>query len=207
MINTLTGSINAIHEKSVTLNVGGIGFAVLVATPNAHLLQSNSTLFTYLHWNQENGPTLYGFTTELERSVFLMIIDCPKIGPSIALTILAQMPVGNFLEIITAGNHTALTKLNGIGTKKAEQIVVELKHKVPKLLSSGNIKIETHPSSGLGTSFVQWQQLTEVLTSLNYTKQEATNAVQYLAEKHSGQNYPLDQLIRFALAHLSSKQL
>ena len=201
MINTLTGSVNAIHDKSITLNVGGIGFAVLVATPSAHILQSNNTLFTYLHWNQENGPTLFGFTTELERSVFLMIIDCPKIGPSIALTILAQMPVGNFLEIITSGNHTALTKLNGIGNKKAEQIVVELKHKVPKLLSSGSFKIEEQQS------FVQWQQLTEVLTSLNYTKQEATKTVQHLAEKYTGQNYPIDQLIRFALAHLSSNQI
>lgn len=201
MINTLSGTISATGEKAITLTVGGIGFAVSVPNPANYILQSTQSLFTYMHWNQENGPSLFGFATELERSVFLMIIDCPKIGPSIALTILSQMPVGTFLEIITAGNHQALTKVNGIGSKKAEQIVVELKHKVHKLLSNGSIVIEEQQS------LVQWQQLTEVLISLNYTKQEASKTVQHLAEKYTGQSYQIDQLIRFALAHLSSKQL
>ena len=105
-----------------------------------------------------------------DRTVFLMIIDCPKVGPGIGLSVLSQLSASQFLEIVTTSNQEALSKVNGIGAKKAEQIIVELKHKVQKLLQNGSLKIEQQES------FVQWQQLSEVLASLNYTKQEVTKA-------------------------------
>ena len=130
--------------------------------------------------------------------VFLMLIGCSKIGPSIALTILSKFSAGQFLEIIAAQNEKQLSSINGIGAKKAEHIIVQLKHKVQKLLASGEIKAETQES------FVQWQNVSDVLTSLNYSKQEVSKAMLYLTEKYSGQNYNLDTLIRSALTYLSS---
>ena len=70
-------------------------------------------------------------------------------------------------------------------------------YKVQKLLTSGELKIEQQQS------FVQWQHPTDVLLSLNYTKQEVAKVISHLAEKHTDQNYPLDQLIRAALSFLS----
>lgn len=200
MFDLLSGTITAVKDKTITLMVGGIGFSLHV--PNARTLTTDAQaqMHVYFHWNQEHGPSLYGFATELDRRVFLMIIDCPKIGPSIALNILSQLSSAQFLEIVTTNNEAGLSSVNGIGAKKAEQIIVELKHKVQKLLNTGELKIEQQQN------FVQWQQLSEVLTSLNYTKQEIGNVTQYLAEKYVGQSYPLDQLIRAALAYLSSKQ-
>lgn len=200
MFDLLSGTIASIRDKTITLLVGGIGFSLHV--PNARTLtpDASSQFYVYFHWNQEHGPSLYGFTTELERRVFLLIIDCPKIGPTIALNILSQLSAPQFLEIVTTNNEAGLSSVNGIGAKKAEQIIVELKHKVQKLLNNGELKIEQQQN------FVQWQQLSEVLTSLNYTKQEVGKVTQHLAEKYAGQNYPLDQLIRAALAYLSSKQ-
>ena len=72
-----------------------------------------------------------------------MIIDCPKIGPGIAINILSQISAGQFLEIISSHNEEALSSINGIGPKKAEQIIVTLKSKVAKLLTSGQIKTDT----------------------------------------------------------------
>lgn len=200
MLDFLQGKVAHIHDKAITIALGGIGFLVHVAQPRTHVQDADIYMYTYLHWNQENGPSLYGFTTELERKVFLMIIDCPKIGPSIALTILSQITASEFLEMITSGSESGLSNLNGIGSKKAEQLIVELKSKVQKLISNGGLVLEKQQS------FVQWQQLGEVLTSLNYSKPEITKAIQYVAEKYTGQNYPLDQLIRAALAYLSGKQ-
>jgi holliday junction DNA helicase RuvA len=199
MFNSLQGKITDIHEKMVTVAVGGVGFAVYVAQPGHYSSDTTTYLYTYLHWNQENGPSIYGFATELERKVFLLIIDCPKIGPSIALNILSQVSACEFLEMITTGSEAALSNLNGIGSKKAEQLIVALRGKVQKLINSGGIALEKQQS------FVQWQQLSEVLTSLNYSKPEVIKATQYVAEKYTGQNYPLDQLIRAALSYLSEK--
>ncbi len=200
MFDHISGTITAIQEKSITLATGGLGFAVYTPHARNFALNTSAQLFIYFHWNADAGPSLYGFQTELDRRVFLMIIDCPKIGPGIALNILSQLSSAQFLEIVTTGNQAGLSSVNGIGAKKAEQIIVELKHKVQKLLNAGELKVEQQQS------FVQWQQLSEVLSTLNYSKQEVGKVTQHLAEKYTGQNYPLDQLIRAALAYLSQKQ-
>ncbi len=200
MFDFLTGTITSIKDRTITLAVGGIGFLLHVPQARTFTPETSMTFYMYFHWNQENGPSLYGFASELERTVFLLIIDCPKIGPSIALNILSQLSPAEFLEIITTANESALSDINGIGPKKAEQIIVELKHKVQKLINNGDLKIEQQQS------FVQWQQLSQVLATLNYSKQEVGKATQYLSEKYTGQNYPLDFLIRAALAYLSQKQ-
>lgn len=201
MIDYIVGKVQTVHEKAVTIMVHGIG--LLCHTPNTHKLTVDKTveLHTYLHWNQEKGPALYGFSSELERTTFLMIIDCPKIGPSIALSILSQLQAPQFLEIITSQNDKALSAINGIGTKKAEQLISQLKHKVAKLIESGTVD-----ASDTQQDFVQWQNISDVLGSLNYSRQEISGAMRYLSEKTQHQNLSLDQLIRAALSYLSQQK-
>ncbi len=198
MIDYLAGVIKNVREKSITVLIGGLGLSVLVPKASGYVQDQSVELYTYLHWNQEHGFSLLGFSSELERSVFLMIIDCPKIGPSIALNILTQVSAGAFLKLISAQNEKGLSSLNGIGPKKAEQLIVELKHKVTKLLASGDVTAEEQQS------FVEWHNVSEVLTSLNYSKPEIGKTMTYLAAKHQGQNCSLDQLIRSALAYLAT---
>ncbi|MFC1894436.1 Holliday junction branch migration protein RuvA [Candidatus Dependentiae bacterium] len=197
MISCLSGKIKEIKEKSVIIFVNGLGFEL--QTPNTKNLikEKNIEMHTYLHWNQEKGPSLYGFIEELEKKVFLLIIGCPKIGPGIAIKILSQINASKFIEIISSQNQDALSSINGIGPKKAEQIIMFLKNKVSKLITSGELNANTQQD------FVQWQNVNDVLISLNYSKPEIAKTMQYLTEKHSGQNIPLDQLIRSALGYLS----
>jgi Holliday junction DNA helicase RuvA len=201
MINYLVGKIKKVKEKSITLLVNGIGFDLqLVNTKN---LQKNKEieLHTYLHWNQEKGPAIFGFQEEIEKTVFLLIIECPKIGPNIAMKILSQIHAEAFLEIISTQNDKALSKINGIGTKKAEQMIVNLKNKVSQLLTSGKLPTQSQQD------FTMWQNINDILVSLNYSKQEITQALQHLTQKHTGQNIPFDQLIRSALNFLSGPRI
>ncbi|QQR49793.1 Holliday junction branch migration protein RuvA [bacterium] len=197
MIDYLIGRVEEVSEKSITLDMKGIGMTINV--PQAHNIDTNKDIhvFTYLHWNQEQGPTIFGFLSKLDRKVFLLIIDCPKIGPGIALNILSQLSSNQFLEAVSTNDEKTLSSISGIGAKKAEQIIVHLKHKVQKLLLSHEIAFEEQ------TSFVQWQQVNEVLGSLHYSKPEIAKAMNYLTEKYKGQNGTLDQLIRSALSYLS----
>jgi Holliday junction DNA helicase RuvA len=198
MIDYLAGVVKNVREKSITVLVNGLGLLVLVPRASDYVQDQSIQLYTYLHWNQEQGFSLLGFATELERTVFLMIIDCPKIGPSIGLNILSQVNAGAFLKLISAQDEKGLSALNGIGPKKAEQLIVELKHKVSKLLVSGTVPAEDQQS------FVEWHNVSAVLSSLNYSKPEVTKAMTYLAAKYNGQNCSLDQLIRSALAYLAT---
>lgn len=198
MIDFLSGKIKNIGEKSVTLVVGGVGFLLNVPHSSGFIADSDMELFTYLHWNPENGPSFYGFKTEFERQVFLMIIDCPKIGPSIALSILSQISASDFLKIVSTQDEKALSTVNGIGAKKAEQIIVSLKHKVSKMIAGGTIIEENQQN------FVQWQNINDVLASLGYSKPEINKTLQHLSKKYMAENVSLDQLIRSALTFISS---
>lgn len=199
MIDYISGTIHKVYEKSATILANGIGLTFHI--PQIQHLQEGKKveLYSYMHWNSEKGPSLYGFETELERTTFLMIIDCPKIGPSIALTILSQMQAPQFLETITSQNEKALSSINGIGAKKAEQLITSLKHKVAKLISKGAVQAD------MQQDFVQWQNVSDVLTSLNYSRQEIGSAMKYLTKTYKDQNYTLDQLIRAALGYLTKQ--
>jgi holliday junction DNA helicase RuvA len=198
MINYLIGKIQSVGEKNLTLLTNGLGFEIFTPQIKNFIENKDVKLHIYMHWNQEKGPALYGFETELEKNIFLLIIGCSKIGPSIAMSILSRMTAGEFIQVVSQQDEKALSKINGIGEKKAEQIIVQLKHKVSKLITSGKLQ-----ATDSQQDFTQWQNVNDVLISLNYSKPEITNTMKYLTEKHAGQNVGLDQLIRSALSYLS----
>jgi Holliday junction DNA helicase RuvA len=152
-----------------------------------------------LHWNQEQGPSLFGFATEAEKVIFLLLIDCPGVGPKIGLAVLAHMTPATFLRAIQSGNDEALSQVNGIGAKKAEHLIVHLKHKVAKLIEAGLDAEE-------GGQANQWQTVIEALNALNYSRPEINRALKHLHESYADKTYAFDQLLRQALSFLSKKQ-
>ncbi len=197
MIETLSGIVTRLKDNALVLNVHGVGFTVAVPHSTAFQLNQEVTLITYLHWNQENGPSLFGFTTELERAIFSMVIDCSGIGPKIALAILADLGPERFVAAVHAGDEKELSSVNGIGPKKAEQMLVQLRHKVAKLVKSG-VTFNAAPMA-------QWQDIIQVLESLNYSKPEINDTMKHLRDKYAGSEYSFDQLVRHALSFLAKK--
>jgi len=198
MMNFIIGSIHEIKDQTITLSMGVMGLSLQVPEPGIFQIGKEIRLFTYLHWNAEQGPSLFGFSSELEKTVFLLVISCSGLGPKIALAILSDLGPDQFLQAIQEGDDRVLSKVNGIGAKKAEQMVVQLRHKVAKLIKSG---IE------LGTSeqFQQWNNMVQVLESLNYSRAEINASMNFLKENHIGQNLPFDQMMRHALSFLAKK--
>lgn len=199
MIATICGTVTAIDEQKITIIQAGIGFELFVASPLSFTLDQQVTIKTYLHWNQENGPTLYGFANNVEKTVFLLIISCSGIGPKIGLTILHHLDASTFLQAIVEENIKSLSSINGIGEKKAEQMCVALKHKVAKLLKDQPTLTQ---SSG---SLSAWKDLSDVLTSLGYSPAEIKSATSYLREQNIQTNAPFSSLLRTILAFLSAK--
>ena len=197
MIATISGIITHISEQQLVVEQAGIGFELHVATAGTFNLQQQVTLQTYLHWNQENGPTLYGFNSALEKTTFLLIISCSGIGPKIGLAILNQLDPAIFLQAILEENIKTLSSISGIGAKKAEQICVALKHKVAKLLKDQPSL--TASSASLGV----WKDLMDTLSSLSYSPTEIKAAMNFLKESNLDSATPLSQLLRKALAFLA----
>lgn len=197
MISQLTGTIHAVDKHKITVFAGPFGFDLSVPNANAFPAGSMATIFVHMHWNQENGPAFFGFSTELDRTVFNVLTDCSGIGPKIGLAVLADLGADGFLHAIEMGDERMLSKVNGIGAKKAEHIIFQLKGKVANLLKSG-IKIE-------GAKQIEHlHTVAEALESLNYSRPEITRTMNHLKESLAGSHeVPFDMLMRQALAHLS----
>src|SRR3990170_6133578 len=175
MIDSISGIVKRACDQRVTVDMGALALSICVPQAGLFKQGEKAHLYTHLHWNQEQGPSLYGFSTELERNVFLMVTDCSGVGPRLGLAILADLGAQRFLEIVQAADERGLSKVSGIGPKKAEQLIVQLKHKVAKLLESG---VELASLENV----VRWQTVSEVLQSLNYSRTEISGAIKYLRE-------------------------
>lgn len=201
MLDYIKGLIKSVNLDGLVVDIGNIGLRVGVFNPDSFKPGQMVELYSYMHWNQENGPSLFGFSTQLEKDVFLLIISCSGIGPKIGLAVLKDLGVSLFLDAISQENDKILSKVSGIGAKKAEQIVVSLKYKVAKLIESGVIVDQLGSSSEASKLY----EVSDVLKSLNYSKPEISAAINYLGKNCSGVEYSFDQLIRQALSFLSSK--
>ncbi|MDA7506211.1 Holliday junction branch migration protein RuvA [Akkermansiaceae bacterium] len=134
MITRLKGEVWEALPGRVVVGCGGVGYQTLVPMSTYDRLNpvegSQIDLRTYQHV-RENSLTLYGFVSDEERDVFLLLIDrVSGIGPSIAMAVLSGMPVEHFKQVVVSGDATAMAKIKGIGKKTAERIILELKDKV-----------------------------------------------------------------------------
>jgi holliday junction DNA helicase RuvA len=201
MFSAAIGTISVIDKHLIDFTVGPLTLSVQV--PDATLFNTNAPqkLSLYLHWHQENGPTLFGFQSAVEKELFICIVSCSGIGPKIALALLASLGPNNFAQAIISGNHKSLSAVPGIGTKKAEQIIFGLKTKIDALFKTGKIEYTNSTMS-------HWNTVSQALESLNYSRAEIQNALDYTREKLAGntQSASFDQLMRCALAALSKQK-
>jgi len=196
MIDYLTGSVKEAKEQSITIDIGNVGIMIQVPSGSLFHVGKKVTMHIHTHWNQEQGPTVFGFSSALDKQVFLLIISCTGIGPKIALAILHDLNAKEFLKAVQTGSDNILSSVSGIGVKKAEQIIVHLKHKVAKLIASG---IELDDAQYL----TQWYEVSQALESLNYSRTEVSQTMNYLKKSYGQSTISFDQLLRQALSFLA----
>lgn len=198
MISYLKGKIQSINNGKATLiTTSGIGFSLQIINGENIKQDDNAELFVYYNWNQEQGPTLFGFTKLQEKSIFELIIECQGIGPKMAASILNQIKPEVLIHAIAQNDKKTLSSINGIGPKKAEQIIFQLKDKIDRLKET--ITFETCPiAKHFGT-------ISQVLVSLNYSKPEISRALDHLGDSFKQEDVPFDELLRKSLSFLSKR--
>ncbi len=133
MITFLHGKLVEALPTQVTIDVNGVGYAVLIPLSSFNKLPApGSALHLLTHLAiREDAHVLYGFVTAAEREMFRLLINTVSgIGPKIALNVLSGMNVTAFRGAVAAGDVRSLSQISGIGKKTAERIVVELRDKI-----------------------------------------------------------------------------
>jgi holliday junction DNA helicase RuvA len=135
MIALLSGEVAVRRGDHVVVSCGGVGYRANVSAETLRHVGAVGkavTLHTHLVL-RDDGMHLYGFATEEERDLFLMLIGVQSVGPKVALAVLSGGPPRELLAAVAAGDLARLQAVPGVGKRTAERIVVELREKVGAL--------------------------------------------------------------------------
>jgi len=196
MIARLRGKVIEAYPNRLVVDVQGVGYEVQVPLSTFDRLHAAEgvevDLRTHLHI-RETAHTLYGFATEEERDVFLMLIDrVSGIGPAIAMAVLSGLPVARFKSCVVAGDAVELSRIKGLGKKTAERIILELKDKVGVT--------DTWQDVASGSVSVSAADAELALIALGYKQVDARKAVRKVLDADAAA--PVDVLVRGALRAL-----
>ncbi len=170
MIGRLVGRLAAKATDHVILDVGGVGYLVQIPLSTFYELpeaESPASLWIHTHV-REDALALYGFLTERERALFLMLLDVAGIGPRVALTVLSGIPPTDLVQALRGSDVRRLMAVPGVGKKTAERMVLELAEKA--------FKFAGEPSAPRPAA-VAAEDVVSALVNLGYRKGDAERAV------------------------------
>lgn len=178
MIGSLRGEVLERQlDGTVLIEVGGVGYRVLVSPRTLAELEPTTSVFLHVHHHiREDAQTLYGFATREERATFQVLITTHGVGPAMAMAILATHPPPALVDIVASADVAALMLVPGVGRKTAERLLVELKNRlaVPMLDAVG----APRGSGGATASVVG--DVREALAGLGYAADEIRETLREL---------------------------
>ena len=203
MIASVKGKLEGVTTESVIIDVNGLGVEAIVPTTVINLLpkiDENIKLHTYLHV-REDAMQLYGFLEKEDLDFFKLLITVNGIGPKAAIAILSSMPTDILTFAIISEDTKTIEKAQGIGSKTAKKLVLELKDKVGIIKIPKNTDSENYDNNVL-TIVINSEikdEAVQLLTALGYSQTEAVKAIRTveISEKMTS-----EELVKLALKNL-----
>jgi Holliday junction DNA helicase RuvA len=196
MIARLRGRLLEKAPEQIVVDVGGVGYQLAISLQSfARLPALGAEVDLRVHTHvREDALQLFGFLEEEERTLFLLLIQVATVGPRVAMAVLSGLDTGELERALGEGDARRLTTIPGIGKKKAELIVLQLREKVRALALTQRVDAAARPG-GDGAEAIS------ALVNLGYKPAEAERAVQRAEQAGPA---PLPELIREALRRLAS---
>ncbi|MEM6358548.1 MAG: Holliday junction branch migration protein RuvA [Bacteroidota bacterium] len=194
MIAYLKGKLVLKEPTHILLDVGGIGYHVNISLSTySHLKDKENTLIhTYLHV-KEDSHTLYGFSDESEKGMFMHLISISGIGPSIGLMIQSSLSSKELKEAIANEEVKTIQSVKGVGAKTAQRVILELKDKIRKEgFETVGKEIVSTPRNTVKSEALS------ALVTLGINKNAAEKSIDGIL-KNSGNTITLEELIKLAL--------
>jgi Holliday junction DNA helicase RuvA len=143
MIALISGKVAVRRGDHVVVDCGGVGYRLAVSAETLkHVPAVGRDVVLHTHLIvRDDALALYGFATEEERDLFLMLLGVQAVGPKVALAVLSGAPPRELLKVVAAGDAARLQAAPGVGKRTAERIIVELREKVGATLPEDSITV------------------------------------------------------------------
>lgn len=175
MIGLLRGTLIEKAPSRILLDIGGVGYEVLVPLSTYYGLGepgAAATLRIHTHV-REDVIALYGFATGLEQDLFERLIGIGGVGPRLALAVLSGIEPAELMRAVRLQDVARLTAIPGVGRKTAERICLELKDRLPASAAGS-----AGPSASAGAVPGQMREdLLSALLNLGYNRSVAERAI------------------------------
>ena len=174
MIARLRGSVVSVDGDVVTLDVNGVGYAVLCHLRTAvalHGLSGEVTMHVHTAVSAD-AIRLYGFTSAEELRLFRLLIGVERIGPKAALGILGRADLATMVRALRSGDAAMVATVPGIGQKTAERVVLELRDKLTGLALPGDTAVPIDAAADAAV-----RAAVEGLATMGFREAEARDAV------------------------------
>ena len=182
MIAYIAGALVSAGENYIVVDNHGLGYRIFVSGKFLERIPAYGTqIKVYTHmYIREDELTLYGFHSEEELSVFRILIGISGVGPKVAMAILTALTIQELQLAVISEDAKMISKANGVGTKGASRIILELKDK---------LKMEDMMDAAYEQSIAQNTQDVNAardailaLVNLGYSNSEAALAVKKIGD-------------------------
>jgi holliday junction DNA helicase RuvA len=138
VIAIVSGRVAVRRADHVVVDTGGVGYRLSVSSETLkHVPAVDGEVMLHTHLVvRDDALQLYGFATEEERDLFLMLLAVQTVGPKVALAVLSTAPPRRLMAAVASGEAARL-RAPGVGKRTAERIIVELREKVGDALAPG----------------------------------------------------------------------
>ncbi|MCQ2380119.1 MAG: Holliday junction branch migration protein RuvA [Victivallaceae bacterium] len=193
MIGWLSGILREADTNGCIVDCNGVGYVVEVPLstldklplPGGHV---ELHVFTQV---REDAITLYGFATPAEKKLFLLLLTVSGVGGKLALNTLGAMGIDEFCSAIVSGDVKTLSRINGIGKRTAERIIVDLKDKI-----ADGFAIDTSAAPAAGRAAMD---AALALEQLGFKRDAANRAINALLAELPPEEQTTENLVRLAL--------
>lgn len=201
MIGYLKGTVEAVEEDLLILDVAGVGYNIMITGKAAEVISHRGDImkvYTYLSV-REDAMKLYGFLEKEDLDFFKLLIGVNGIGPKVAQTILSAIDASSLRYAILSADVKTLSKCPGIGAKTAQRIILDLKDKV-------HLEDAFENTSSIGAHSNENElpdskkEALEALVALGYSASEALHALKNVT---NAEILDVEELLKAALRNIS----
>jgi Holliday junction DNA helicase RuvA len=202
MIEYLRGKLAELEPTMATVDCMGVGYGVNITLNSYAAIQGKEDVKLWIYESiREDAYQLWGFSTKVEREVFLLLITVSGIGANTARMILSALSPQELTGIISSGNAKMLTQVKGIGPKAAQRIIVDLGDKIMALASDASVV--QGGGKGVGTVAMNNEVMDEAiqaLTMLGFSPAPTSKVVNKILMDEP--MAPVEKVIKLALKML-----
>lgn len=172
MIATLTGTVTEKLPDSLVLELGGIGYELMVTAEDWGAAAQGKEQRYYIYEQiREDIHNLFAFSTLGARQLFVELLSVNGVGPKVALSILSAAGERRLRQAIASGDPALLKGITGVGPKTAQRVMIELRGKVEEGTGLAPVADETY----------------QALVALGYTPAQSSAAVAALPDDLVGE--------------------